>query len=252
MLAENSALTQIYLPQPPPPTSYYGQVVLDSHASAGPGPVIFDHWLHRSKFTCRLCHVDIGFAMQANATGISARTNAQGFHCSACHNGKTAFDGKPTFAACSDQPENKQCDRCHSVGKKDVRQYNYETFTAKFPKAIYGIDWEAAEKTQLIAPIDYVEGISVKIPPLKAREDFGVPARLPWVHPVEFSHEKHTVWNGCELCHPEIFPAAQKGTAQYSMFANTEGRFCGACHGRVAFPLNNCHKCHARAPLWVP
>jgi len=32
--------------------------------------VVFDHWLHRAKFTCRLCHVDIGFAMKAEATDI--------------------------------------------------------------------------------------------------------------------------------------------------------------------------------------
>jgi hypothetical protein len=28
----------------------------------------FRHWLHRSKYTCRLCHVDIGFAMEAGGT----------------------------------------------------------------------------------------------------------------------------------------------------------------------------------------
>ena len=38
-------------------------------------PVVFDHWLHRAKFTCRLCHVDIGFAMKANETGIRAVDN---------------------------------------------------------------------------------------------------------------------------------------------------------------------------------
>lgn len=251
-VAARVASAQIYLPQPPPPASQYGQVILNSHAATGPGPVVFDHWLHRSKFTCRLCHVDIGFAMQANTTGVSASTNAQGFHCGACHNGTTAFDGKPTFASCSNRPETKQCYRCHSAGRKDVRQYDYESYTAKFPKAFYGIDWEAAEKSHMIQLTDFVEGVSMKKAPMKNREDFGVTPRYSWVHPIAFSHQKHTVWNGCELCHPEIFPAAEKGTAHYSMLANIQGQYCGACHLKVAFPLNNCQRCHASAPLWAP
>ncbi len=247
-----AASAQIYLPQSPPQASQYGQVLLNNHAARGPGPVVFDHWLHRSKFTCRLCHVDIGFAMQANATGVSATTNAQGFHCGACHNGTTALDGKPTFPACSSQPEAKTCHRCHSVGKEEVRQYTYEAYTAKFPKAFYGVDWEAAEKFGMIQPVDFVEGLSVKRAPMKSREDFSVKPHYSWVRPIAFSHEKHTIWNGCELCHPEIFPAAERGTAHYSMFANIEGQYCGACHGKVAFPLNNCQKCHSGAPVWVP
>ena len=72
LLAGNVAAAQVYLPERPPAPSEYGKVILDS-SSSGPGAVVFDHWLHRSKFTCRLCHVDIGFAMQAKATGITGR-----------------------------------------------------------------------------------------------------------------------------------------------------------------------------------
>jgi len=32
------------------------------------------------------------------------------------------------------------------------------------------------------------------------------------------SHENHFNWNGCELCHPEIFPTAQKDTIRFSTF----------------------------------
>lgn len=249
----NIADAQIYVPQRPPEPSDYGKVILDNYSATGPGRVVFDHWLHRSKFTCRLCHVDIGFAMQAKATGVTASTNRNGFHCGACHDGKKLFDGRPIFAACSDAAANdQQCDRCHSLGKKNVRKYEYGEFTAKFPKGIYGVDWEEAEKSGALRPLDFIEGLSVKKTPLKNRADFGVEAQYPWVHPITFSHEKHSVWNGCELCHPEIFPLAEKGTAQFSMFHNVEGQYCGACHGKVAFPLNNCQRCHARAPLWVP
>ena len=132
--------------------------------------MVFDHWLHRSKFTCRLCHVDIGFAMEAKATGISAATNRQGFHCGACHDGKRIIDGKTVFASCSDQSNDKQCARCHSLGKPGVREYEYKAFTAKFPKAIYGVNWEAAENDGVIKPIDFLDGISVKRRPMQSRK----------------------------------------------------------------------------------
>jgi len=141
--------------------------------------------------------------------------------------------------------------RCHSLGKEGVRKYEYKAFTAKLPKARYGIDWEAAEKKKFINPVDFIEGISIKKVAMQARQDFAITASLPWVHPVLFSHEKHTQWNGCELCHPEIFPMAAKNKEQHSMVANVVGHYCGACHGQVAFPLNNCSGCHPNGPKWA-
>jgi c(7)-type cytochrome triheme protein len=247
------AAAQFYLPPPPPAQpANYGKVILNSQAAkpGSPGAVVFDHWLHRSKFTCRLCHVDIGFAMEANASGIRAESNRQGFHCGACHDGKRIIDGNPVFASCSDAATN-QCDRCHSEGKMGVRKYEYNSFTARFPKAFYGINWEGAEAKGLIKPVDFLEGISIKKAQMQSREDFAIKAGASWVHPVFFSHEKHSLWNGCELCHPDIFPTEKKSSVQYSMFSNIEGHHCGACHLKVAFPLNNCQMCHPRAPRWA-
>ena len=52
-----------------PLPSEYGRVTINNFSQqAGLPPVVFDHWVHRSMFTCRLCHVDIGFAMAAGAT----------------------------------------------------------------------------------------------------------------------------------------------------------------------------------------
>jgi c(7)-type cytochrome triheme protein len=137
------------------------------------------------------------------------------------------------------------------VGKKDARKYSYSSYTAKFPKGIYGVDWEAAEKNGSVKPVDFLPGISIKKGNIQSRADFSIKAGLEWVNPVIFSHEKHAIWNGCELCHPEIFPTARKETVTYSMFSNIDGRYCGACHGKVAFPLNDCSGCHPRGPSWA-
>src|SRR5450755_4581986 len=159
LLLAHIASAQIYLPKPAPEPSEYGKVILDNYSGAEPGAVVFDHWLHRSKFTCRVCHVDVGFAMEANATGISASTNRQGFHCGACHDGKKQFDGKTLFAACAETGSGGQCDYCHSLGKKVAKQYEYKKFTARLPKGVYGVNWEAAEKSGAIKLVDFVEGI---------------------------------------------------------------------------------------------
>lgn len=231
-----------------PPPSQYGRVIIDNFTrKPGLAPVVFDHWLHRARFTCRLCHVDIGFAMEAKATRIKASTNREGFHCGACHNGKTTYLGEPVFPACSDgavTDGDRPCERCHSFGKQVARKYDYEMFAKILPKTAYGVDWEEAEAKGLIRPIDFLEGVSFKREPLKSQEDFSISSRGTWMPDIVFSHKKHSVWNGCEVCHPEIFPATKKGATRYTMFQISGGQYCGVCHGKVAFPIRACEKCH--------
>ena len=106
----NVAASQIVAP------ADFGKVTLDTYSTkAGFGPVVFDHWLHRSMYTCRVCHVDIGFGMKAKTSGIQARTNREGFHCGACHDGRKKHEGTPIFASCSGAPAFVLCDRARSL-----------------------------------------------------------------------------------------------------------------------------------------
>jgi c(7)-type cytochrome triheme protein len=227
----------------------FGIVKLNNFSKkAGVAPVVFDHWLHRAKFTCRICHVDIGFAMKAQVTNISAADNINGYYCGSCHDGKKEDEGKKIFASCTvdfTEEEGKRCVKCHSEGKAEQRQYDFKTFTKNLPR-LRGdlIDWEKAETEGKIKPKDFLEGVSYKREPLKAQEDFSIEARTWKMSDVIFSHKKHTVWNGCEVCHPLIFPSSKKGTVQYSMFEIMEGEYCGACHVSVAFSVWLCYKCH--------
>ena len=68
----------------------------------GMAPVVFDHWLHRKNFTCRLCHVDIGFGMTAGSTKIRAVDNMKGYYCGTCHNGRMSEKNIKVFR-CSHQ-----------------------------------------------------------------------------------------------------------------------------------------------------
>lgn len=230
----------------------FGRIVMNNYSEkAGLAPVVFDHWLHRAKYTCRLCHVDIGFAMKSGATGIKAADNMSGYYCGACHNGKAAPGGKTVFESCSQSfaPEEKtRCLRCHSLGKNVKAEYDFNTFAAKLPKGRFGngIDWEEAEVKGLIRPIDFLEGISIKRESLSVQKDFALAAKLEGMPDIIFSHKKHTVWNGCELCHPEIFVGVKKGATKYSMVEIFEGKYCGVCHTSVAFPLIDCQRCHTK------
>jgi c(7)-type cytochrome triheme protein len=62
---------------------------------------------------------------------------------------------------------------------------------------------------------------------------------------IVFSQKIHAVQNGCELCHPEIFDA-KKGETKYSMQDIFAGKYCGACHEKVAFPFYDCQLCHMK------
>ena len=235
-----------------PSPSEYGRVIFRSHVGdTGLAPVVFDHWLHRAKFTCRLCHVDIGFAMKEGGTDVTAAMNMKGQYCGSCHNGKRTIDDKKIFASCAvtvTAETRPRCERCHSLGKKGSREYEFTAFTQKLPKAGLGngVDWEEAENKGIIKPIDFLDGVSMKRPALKTQKDFAIEARATWIDDVIFSHKKHAIWNGCEVCHPDIFPSVQKGTTKYSMFDIVEGQYCGVCHDKVAFPIRDCQRCHVK------
>lgn len=237
----------------------YGRVVMNNNTEKmskdGLAPVVFDHWLHRAMFSCRLCHVDIGFAMKTGATGVKASDNAKGYYCGSCHNGKMLHtDSKgqrAVFMACSNvgsSVDARRCDRCHSLGKNVLKEYEFETFTGKFPKERFGngIDWEQAEVSGLIRIVDVIEGISIQREKLAVQKDFALSAKAEGMPEIVFSHKKHTIWSGCEGCHPEIFVGVKKGLTKYSMVEIYDGKYCGACHGKVAFPLLDCQRCHTK------
>jgi c(7)-type cytochrome triheme protein len=234
------------------PPQEFGRVVLANQAKKSKmGPVVFDHWLHRAKYTCRVCHVDVGFAMKAGATDIRAADNASGMYCGACHNDRSKADGGGRiFTACKvpPPPDLAPCGRCHAQNGEPRHEIDFATFTKSLPRGRFGngVDWEVAEQKRIVKPIDFIEGLSVKRPPLPVQKDFALAPKLVGMPEIIFSHAKHTVWSGCEGCHPEIFTGVKRGTTRYSMVEIFDGKFCGACHVTVAFPLSDCQRCHSK------
>jgi c(7)-type cytochrome triheme protein len=246
------ALAQVGVKKKRQPPHEYGKVVINNYSEkVGLKPVQFDHWIHRSKYTCRLCHMDIGFAMRAGETQVKAADNMRGYFCGTCHNGTMRNGERPVFRACAKEfskEEVKTCERCHRTGTDQKREAAFERFAEKMPRERYGngINWEQAEQKGLIKPVDVIEGVSIKKAPLATQKDFAIEAKIEGIPQIIFSHRKHTIWNGCEVCHPEIFIGTKKGVDKYSMVDLFQGKYCGVCHDTVAFPQTDCQRCHAK------
>jgi c(7)-type cytochrome triheme protein len=110
------------------------------------------------------------------------------------------------------------------------------------PKARFGdgINWVQALHENKISPAADVNG---QQQPSIFDLDIVMPVQGS-MESVIFSHKVHTEWLGCSSCHPALFEA-QKGANPITMAKVAQGQYCGACHGKVAFPLAECKRCHS-------
>lgn len=224
----------------------FGNVVINNYSEDHEElAVVFPHWIHRAKYSCRLCHVDLGFAMKAGDTDITEADNNSGLFCGSCHNNTIAFGAVIDSVL---HGKINQCARCHSQGREVVMQNNFRAFRQNMPRERFGngIDWMTAEDQGKIVLIDFLEGISFERKAMKRQADFELTGSVTQMPKIIFSHEKHAKWNGCETCHPEIFPV-KKGTQSYTMQQIFAGQYCGACHDKVAFPNIDCQRCHVNS-----
>lgn len=220
------------LPRLPPPEKYGNILINRTSTGKGVKPVTFSHWLHRRRHTCRVCHSELEFNMKVNSTEITENANKGGKFCGAsgCHDGKRAFGH-----------EKPHCEKCHNGDPA----YGGDRFAelAKYPSATFGnrVDWVDALRSGMIAPLHYIKEKPKDLPFDKM---LSLEAEWSFVPPSVFPHKSHTEWLDCSNCHPEIFNIKKKGTRDFSMNNIMKGEFCGVCHLSVAFPMNDCARCH--------
>jgi c(7)-type cytochrome triheme protein len=111
-----------------------------------------------------------------------------------------------------------------------------------FPTEMFGnsINWVKALHEQQISPRadrrgekqQFVMDMSIQMPVAGTMND------------VVFPHKIHTEWLACQNCHTAIFQM-QRGANPITMEKIVKGEFCGVCHGKVAFPIANCNRCHS-------
>ena len=92
----------------------YGDVVMNNYSdAAGIRPVVFPHWFHRIRFSCKVCHADLGFKLKAGSNKIDMVKIIDGEYCGACHNGNIAWPVE-------------NCNLCHS-GKPGMTTQMHES-----------------------------------------------------------------------------------------------------------------------------
>jgi c(7)-type cytochrome triheme protein len=222
------------LPALPPPEEYGNVLMNGVSEQEGVMAVGFSHWRHRMKYTCRVCHFELEFGMKAGTTGVTEQASRSGRYCGACHDGVTAFGHT--------EPN---CPRCHNGGRANWKE-RFDELTKGFPKTGYGsgIDWVKAVRRGFIKPKNH---LGIRPPLLPFNRMLWLDAEMHDIPAAVFSHKSHKLWLDCNNCHPDIFNIKKKNTKHFSMSRNLKGEFCGVCHMTVAFPLDDCFKCHPRA-----
>jgi c(7)-type cytochrome triheme protein len=81
----------------------YGDVVINNYSDeAAVSPVVFPHWFHRIRYTCKTCHTDLNIKLSAGSNKIKMSDIIDGQYCGACHDGETAWGIE-------------NCELCHSA-----------------------------------------------------------------------------------------------------------------------------------------
>jgi c(7)-type cytochrome triheme protein len=220
------------LPNTTPPQEY-GNIILNRYTGEGQPmrEVVFPHWWHRTQFTCKVCHLEIGFEMKAGSADIKMGKIFAGEFCGKCHNGTIAFMATA-------------CDRCHSKGIEVKENRNYDEIVKDFPPDCCGnkVNWVKALDEGNISPKATLDGEGEMM-----IVDFIVerPVKGGEMPNVLYPHKPHTQMLGCENCHPSIFEP-RAGANPITMTKINAGNYCGVCHGKVAFPLEDCFRCHSK------
>ena len=224
----------------------YGDIVFSERSvKNNMNPVVFSHRNHRALYTCRVCHLELDFSMKKGESGITREDYLDGRYCGACHDGKTAFSVNV----------DADCNRCH-VPIDRQGQYKSKDLAVKgVSKQEYGdgVNWVESMRAGVISPktslYNKENPSSMPLPEHLQNERLRWTAKTPSYPvsvPVWFPHEAHVQWLDCANCHPDIFMVKQNGTVAFDKDKILEGKFCGACHLTVAFPMDGCRRCHPK------
>ncbi len=259
----------------------YGDIILNGKAeamrAAQVNDVVFPHWFHRIRYRCDVCHEDI-FIMKSGANDINMfRISEKGEQCGVCHNGIIAWEPLECDRCHSLEPGWKGGPIQHTYrGEKPpektlkeraldirigspVKPYSkvIELASGWHPAALsesglpldkYGlVDWAAAVREGKIEPL-WDPGMKQRDTKREERETrILFRTRSEFVADVLFPHEIHVYWMQCKMCHETeggpIF-SESVGKAEIDMAGIREGKWCGRCHGKVAFPISDCNRCH--------
>lgn len=204
--------------------------------------VTFSHGAHTRWLTCRNCHPGIfPLGRKAEPTVVTLAKIRAGRYCGACH-GRVAFGVEGECARCHSGIPARSAWRPPEEPRRPIERAASWDEAAKLLPLTAGVpDWARALAEGLIAPRPGRDPGAAEEPVFPLDVEL-VPLGNPALK-VVFPHGAHTAWLACANCHPGIFQMA-KGADPITMEKIFAGRYCGACHGKVAFPVTACGRCH--------
>lgn len=121
------------------------------------------------------------------------------------------------------------------------REFDAVVVQSLLPRDVGGnIDWSRALRDSIIKP-RFLPNASPKIA-LDSGFNYDVFLADDSTATAVFSHTAHLEWLSCQSCHVRLFPKKHETITHKAM---QERRYCGACHGTVAFPMRTaCERCH--------
>ena len=203
---------------------------------------------------------------------VSYMLSQSGFEQYAIKESKTKVAAKPDAKDISQSPE---ANKKPAIKSRSVNRFNRLMKSSaewNLPPTRDGIHDPENEGTEILQPPKAAfEGLPKaksgnRVDWVKALQDGGINPRYDRLDPdaapvvmdlnivrevkgsmpnVVYPHKQHTEWLDCSNCHPAIF-IPQKGANQISMASILLGQKCGVCHGKVAFPVSECRKCHSQ------
>jgi len=247
--------------------------------------ILFPHWFHRIRYRCKVCHED-NFKTEKGGNIVNMDAISAGEKCGMCHDGSIASDPLdcetchfyPLDQAKKDTTQEQQKDKDPKnilfagrsgkiAGKGDGSTlkgahkwgagWQPEALRSPgLPKDKYGlIDWVKLTRDGIALPkgsIDpsnplYESPVHYEFDEAgeKDIEDILIKTKSETLSDVVFPHTLHTWWLDCKSCHPKRF-VRTAGSTQMTMKEMGKGKYCGECHGKVAFPLEDCARCHNR------
>ena len=233
LISQPAQAIKFFRPPSMLPPEQYGNLLIDMASTKNKVlPVIFSHWTHRRQYTCEVCHTELEINLMLNSTEMTHVNQKKGLYCGACHDGMTAFSHQV------------DCEKCHNQDPSSFQE-KYIAYVNRnpFPTTEYGnqIDWVESLQRRLIAPRRFLKEHSSAMTFDRSIER---EADTSGITSAVFPHQAHLEWMGCDMCHPDVFIVKKNGTENLNMAEILKGGFCGKCHLSVAFPLNNCNRCH--------
>ncbi|MBI5641865.1 MAG: cytochrome c3 family protein [Deltaproteobacteria bacterium] len=238
---------------------FLGNFVMKDHQAGmdtkGLSPVIYPHWFHRLLFECKTCHQEI-FVMKRGGNAISHDGMREGKLCAACHNGKLSFSSGENCGKChtAGLPESERLRDLSKMDLNAIKEAAYRIGSVFNPDNLPGkslpldkfghIDWAYLKEKKAYEPLKALDKGAID----EVRENailFEPP--MTYVKNVVFDHKTHSSQIKCATCHPAIFKD-ELGSNKVTMIEMSTGKYCGYCHGKVAFKFAECNRCHSKPP----